>query len=433
MTTPDDPNRPDPRREPGDRRPEREEAEPEQSSGVFEETTAPSEPAAPYSGEPPAEPSRAPGSEPPAVSGRTTWPPPISGPAGTPDRPAGPEPSEPEEPAVPGETPPWPPISTPSEPSLPEHPDVPTAPEIPEPVRGEPHPDARADTESTAVFESPAAPSGPQDTYTVPGATPAAYPGWESAPEASAVSGEGDRDISPGATPPSRYEPSTPSEGPQAGSQESPQAGSQTGAPPGGPYGEPAGGAHHGPSADDASRASPYSGAHMSTGQPGEPGEPGQRPPSTPSGGPSYPETPGGSAYPSGGPPYQAPFPPGGPSYPGAPPYPAPSGDQWSRREEGGGLGTAALVLGIVSIFLLFACGLGVLTAIVGLILGIVAVAKNSNRGRAWVGIVLSALTLIIAVVFVAWLYNKVGDCVNLPPELQQRCIEEKFGVQVTP
>lgn len=96
----------------------------------------------------------------------------------------------------------------------------------------------------------------------------------------------------------------------------------------------------------------------------------------------------------------------------------------------GGGLGTAALVLGIVSLFLLVVCGLGVLTAIVGLVLGIVAVVRNSNRGRAWVGIALSVLTLIIAVVLLSWIYSKVGDCANLPPELQQRCIEERFGVQ---
>lgn len=84
-----------------------------------------------------------------------------------------------------------------------------------------------------------------------------------------------------------------------------------------------------------------------------------------------------------------------------------------------------------MSLFLLVVCGIGVLTAVVGLIIGIIAVAKNSNRGRAWVGIVLSALTLIIAVVLLSWLYSRIGDCANLPTELQQRCIEERLGVQV--
>jgi integrin beta 8 len=100
-------------------------------------------------------------------------------------------------------------------------------------------------------------------------------------------------------------------------------------------------------------------------------------------------------------------------------------------RRQGGGLGTTALVLGIVSLLLLVVCGLGVLTAIVGIVIGIVAVVKNSNRGRAWAGIILSALAVVIAAVFLSWVYNKVGDCINLPQELQQRCIENRFGVQI--
>ncbi|AWS47294.1 hypothetical protein DKM19_44380 [Streptosporangium sp. 'caverna'] len=143
-------------------------------------------------------------------------------------------------------------------------------------------------------------------------------------------------------------------------------------------------------------------------------------------GDPAYP------SYPPQGapPPYQVPSSPGGPMYPGSTPYPAGPGYK-PGRGQGGGLGTAALVLGIVSILLLVVCGLGLVTAIVGLIIGIVAVVKNSHRGRAWVGIALSVLTMIIAAVLVSWIYNKVGDCVGLPQELQQRCIEDKFGVQI--
>ncbi|MFC7647078.1 DUF4190 domain-containing protein [Streptosporangium lutulentum] len=157
--------------------------------------------------------------------------------------------------------------------------------------------------------------------------------------------------------------------------------------------------------------------------------------PGGPYGGPSQPAPMGDPAYPSyppqGGSPYQMPSSPGGPMYPGGMPYPAGPGGP-PMRGQGGGLGTASLVLGIVSVLLLVACGIGLLTAVVGLILGIVAVVKHSNRGRAWAGIILSVLTMIIAAVFVGWLYNKVGDCVNLPTELQQRCIEDRFGVQIT-
>ncbi|MEV4245342.1 hypothetical protein AB0J63_18275 [Streptosporangium canum] len=216
--------------------------------------------------------------------------------------------------------------------------------------------------------------------------------------------------------------------------------------PPGGPsapYGEATPEARRGPGdeapTENISGMGPY-GTPPSTGaHAGRPDDPSRQPPyAPPAGGPSYPSggpPQGGLSYPSGQP-YQAVPPggayPGGPAYPGGTPYPAYPGDDWSRKQDGG-LGTAALVLGIVSLFLLVVCGLGALTAIVGLIIGIAAVVKNSNRGRAWVGIALSVLTLIIAVVVLSWFYSKVGDCLNLPPEFQQRCIQEKFGGQFTP
>jgi hypothetical protein len=98
----------------------------------------------------------------------------------------------------------------------------------------------------------------------------------------------------------------------------------------------------------------------------------------------------------------------------------------------GGGLGTAALVLGILSLFLLFVCGVGVLTAIAGLIVGFIAVFKNSNKGRAIAGIVLSALTLILAVIGFTWFVTNFQECFNLPTQAEvQRCVERKLGVTV--
>ncbi len=391
MTTPEDPNQSDPRRERRDGRPEGEGAGRERPSSASEGA--------------PGEPEETP-----------VWPP---------------EPPEP----FPGEEPPGQPISTPGEPSLPRHPDVPTAPEVPPPVQAEP--------EATVGFGAPAAPEGSeppaQPAYPMPGSTPPAYPGWEGAPETRSteepVVPDGQETLSSAARP-SRYDPPTPPPSPSSSTPESsptppegfpataPQPGQ--GVPGAGPYG-----------------GQGHTGAHAAgTGQPDEGGRPPYTPPSGPSPSPGEPEQgqapPYGQAYPSQqGQPYQAPLSPGGPGYPGGPghpgvpPYPARPGEQWEERRQGGGLGTAALVLGIASIFLLVVCGLGVLTAVIGLILGIVAVARNSNRGRAWVGIVLSALTLIIAVVVLSWFYSKVGDCMNLPPELQQRCVEERLGVQI--
>ncbi|MFC4536263.1 DUF4190 domain-containing protein [Sphaerisporangium dianthi] len=140
-------------------------------------------------------------------------------------------------------------------------------------------------------------------------------------------------------------------------------------------------------------------------------------------GGQHYGEQPPGGQPPGG-------YPPGGQPPYGAPPYQAPYG----KRPAGGGLGTAALVLGIVSLFLLLICGLGVLTAIVGLIIGIVAVAKHSNRGRAIAGIVLSALTLVLAVIGFMWFLGTFSECFNLPTQADvQQCVEQKLGVNVAP
>lgn len=245
----------------------------------------------------------------------------------------------------------------------------------------------------------------------MPGATPAAYPGWEGASEAP---GGPDH---PGPAQPSRYEPPEPSEEPAAQPRPTEPAagGFQADRPPA--PGTP----QQGYSGRHGYGEQPRYGEAQQAGQPyGGPG------PQTPSAvGPYQPAQ--GAAGPYQPPPYP---PPGAPAYPGAAPYPAYPGE---GRRQGDGLGTAALVLGIVAIVSLIACGLGVLVAIVGLVVGIIALAKKSGPGRAWAGIALSVLTLIIAAVFLSWLYSKVGDCANLPPELQQRCIEDRFGVRLRP
>jgi hypothetical protein len=116
------------------------------------------------------------------------------------------------------------------------------------------------------------------------------------------------------------------------------------------------------------------------------------------------------------------------PPYGGPPPY----GQPPPKGRPSGGLGTAALVLGIVSLFLLLVCGLGVLTAIAGLVVGFIAVFKNSNKGRAIAGIVLSALTIILAVIGFGWFVSNFSECFNLPSQGEaQQCVERKLGVNV--
>lgn len=166
---------------------------------------------------------------------------------------------------------------------------------------------------------------------------------------------------------------------------------------------------------------------------PGRPREPYGGPQGGAPGGPSGPPGPGGGPYggpPYGGPPYGGPLPPppGGPA--------GPYGGPW-EPQRGGGLGTAAFVLGICSLVLLLVCGVGTVLAIVGLVLGIVAIARNSNRRRAVAGVVLSVLTLLIALVIGVLLYNwfqarHLGECFDrrLYPtqEDARRCVEEKLG-----
>ncbi len=77
------------------------------------------------------------------------------------------------------------------------------------------------------------------------------------------------------------------------------------------------------------------------------------------------------------------------------------------------GLGVAALVLGIAAIITLLLCGLGVVVAIAGLIVGIVAAAQNNGRGYAVTGITLSAVTLLIAIGAGIWFFSLVSPCAD--------------------
>ncbi|MBG0814694.1 DUF4190 domain-containing protein [Planomonospora sp. ID82291] len=256
---------------------------------------------------------------------------------------------------------------------------MPDAPEVPEPFRVEPDP-----AEGPSIGAGASGPSRYEPPTPPPGLSPVPSQATEPVGE----------DLPPG-TPPLPGRPPAPGDpygGPSAGG---------TGGPYGGPPPGTSGGAH------------PYT------------------PSAPPSGGSPYEAPPAGGPYssaPPGSP--QASW-PGGPTYPGGPArYPAPPPDVRVTAGRGGGIGTAALVFGVVSLFLLFACGLGTLTAVVGLIVGFVAVAKDSNRGRAWVGIGLSVLTLIAAAAFVAWFFSRAGVCMDLPPGARERCLEERFGVR---
>lgn len=116
---------------------------------------------------------------------------------------------------------------------------------------------------------------------------------------------------------------------------------------------------------------------------------------------------------------------------------PGQPGGAWSSPPTGGGLGTAALVLGIAALVLLPVCGIGALVAIPGLIVGISATVKKSNLRRAVIGLVLSVAALVLAVIFTVLVYywiqerglDECFDPVRYPTqEAVQRCMESKLG-----
>ncbi|MEU8251463.1 hypothetical protein [Nonomuraea sp. NPDC048916] len=309
----------------------------------------------------------------------------------------------------PGDEPP------PGEEPTPPNPDLPTSPEVPGPTQvsaGD-----EADTQRTAAFDTPAW-NRPEETqpYQRPGGRPP-YPGWEGAqgheqgPPRTAPSRYdpptspyethegGPKEHGPGDAPGERRlpEPGTPSRG-EPPETAGPQAGHGTGEPavpgttPSSPYGGPPGGGPYG-------------------------GPPGGGPYGGPPGGGPYGGPPGGGPY--GGPPGHGP-PAGGPGY-----VPGPYGYQPSKP--GSGLATASLVLGVASPFLVFVCFTGLLTAILSIVFGAVALGKGVGKGRAITGIVVSVLALILFTVVAVWFYNVVQECAQLPGELADRCFENRF------
>ncbi|MDR8415056.1 DUF4190 domain-containing protein [Nonomuraea sp. 3-1Str] len=140
---------------------------------------------------------------------------------------------------------------------------------------------------------------------------------------------------------------------------------------------------------------------------------------SSPYGGP-----PGGGPYgPAPGPGgYQAP-PPGG--YQAPPPggYQGP----YQQPRPGSGLATASLVLGVASPFLVFVCFVGVLTAILSIVFGGVALSRGVGKGRAIAGIVVSVLALILFTIVAMWFWNVVQDCGRLPGQLADQCFRSRF------
>ena len=154
------------------------------------------------------------------------------------------------------------------------------------------------------------------------------------------------------------------------------------------------------------------------------------------------PQPPPYGAYPGGYPPPPSQY---GPQYGGYPP-PAPAAPK-------NGLGTASLVVAIISLFTVFG---GIVLGVVAVILGFlgrgrVKRGEANNGGIAMAGIVLGALSIVVSVAAIAiavWGFREVGgtdyvDCLSRAGSDQQAIeacadeftqrVEDQFSLTVTP
>src|SRR3954466_6672175 len=176
---------------------------------------------------------------------------------------------------------------------------------------------------------------------------------------------------------------------------------------------------------------------------PATPNEPEGTPPPPPPGAPGtspYGQGPPGTSPYGAAPPYGVP--PGQPAPYGAAPYGGPGGPPRN------GLGTAALVLGIVAIPGILTVVLGILLGLLALIFGIIGRKRYSRReatngGAAMAGAILGGVALAISIILIAVGatffakhksdIEKLRDCINNAQTQQQRqACQDQFQRDVT-
>ncbi|MGI6664246.1 MAG: DUF4190 domain-containing protein [Christensenellaceae bacterium] len=78
-------------------------------------------------------------------------------------------------------------------------------------------------------------------------------------------------------------------------------------------------------------------------------------------------------------------------------------------EEKSKGMGIAAMVLGIVSLVMCWIPFFNLLASIVGLVLGIIAAVQDKKNAFAIVGIVLSSIGFLLAVLYLLGLFFLIG------------------------
>lgn len=105
----------------------------------------------------------------------------------------------------------------------------------------------------------------------------------------------------------------------------------------------------------------------------------------------------------------------------------APHGNPQQTKNSSGGMSTASMVLGIVGLVLVFGA-VGIIPAIIGLVLGIIAlVGKKSKQGQATAGVVLSGIAIIIfaLIIFGVAVTDNNTDNVSIESEQEEPKIKE--------
>lgn len=89
------------------------------------------------------------------------------------------------------------------------------------------------------------------------------------------------------------------------------------------------------------------------------------------------------------------------------PPQYAYNGGNAAQKKEGEGFGIASLVLGILSVLLFCTC-INFVMAIIAIILGIIQVATQRKKGPAVAGIILSAISIVVGIIFWVVFYGSL-------------------------
>jgi hypothetical protein len=95
------------------------------------------------------------------------------------------------------------------------------------------------------------------------------------------------------------------------------------------------------------------------------------------------------------------------------------------------GLGVSAFVLGILAVPTLALCGMGLVVALAGLVVGGIAVTRKNGRRYAITGITISALTLILGGVGASWFLVQARECADIrkypDADARERCVDHRF------